>query len=166
MAAIISTKHRVTGLRLFALLGGVALAIAAGCRSAQPTAADQAAAFRRLVNLESVAPADTICVGVVRGADTRDAPSAVLAALRPEVPGVQPLSCLRQPRGHSVEAPVPDYRETDGRYVDVHRGRWARDLPVPHELLQHLARHLFGVSRLVADDPNAKPDESCLRARY
>ena len=39
-----------------------------------------------------MAPADTICVGVVRGTDTRDAPAAVLAALRAEVPGVQPLS--------------------------------------------------------------------------
>jgi hypothetical protein len=42
--------------------------------------------------MEAVAPGDTVCVGIARGASTHDAPPAVLAALRTQVPGVRPLS--------------------------------------------------------------------------
>jgi hypothetical protein len=72
------------------LLGGLALAI--GCRSGQPAAADQVAAFRRLLTMEVVAAPDTVCVGVAQASGARDAPPAVLAALHAELPGVRPLS--------------------------------------------------------------------------
>jgi hypothetical protein len=80
------------------LLVGVPIMFATGCRSGRPPATEQIPAFRRLLSMAAVAPADTVCVGLALGDGTRDAPPTVLAALRSEVPGVRALSeCAHGP---------------------------------------------------------------------
>jgi hypothetical protein len=90
-------RDTMTIVRAIALVG-VWIALATACRSGRPPTTDQIAAFHRLLRMEAVAPTDTLCVGLIKGDATRDAPPAVLAALRTEVPGVRTLSeCAGDP---------------------------------------------------------------------